>query len=86
MPANSTSPTAPSTRTIPSRVVPGTSSALQNAVASGSGEGGSGTGHFKRDDKSAPLKNMIGQYVEFDLATLCVSFPGDTGKAWELIR
>ncbi|KAK4703417.1 hypothetical protein P7C70_g2796, partial [Phenoliferia sp. Uapishka_3] len=75
VPADSTSPTAPSTRTNPSRAAPprtgavNASSALQNAVASGSGSG-TGSNHFKRDDSNAPLKNMIGQYVEFDLATL----------------
>ncbi|KAL8284177.1 hypothetical protein RQP46_004926 [Phenoliferia psychrophenolica] len=74
VPADSTSPTAPASRTNSSRVAPGragveSSGALQNAVASGSG-GGTGTGHFKRDDGTAPLKNMIGQYVEFDLSTL----------------
>ena len=38
---------------------------MQNAVASGSG-----TNHFKRDDPSVPLRNMIGTFVEYDLATL----------------
>lgn len=74
--ADSTSPTAPNTRTNPSRpALRGAmqaSSALQNAVASGSGSNSAGTDHFKRGAGAtpAPLRNMIGTYVEYDLATL----------------
>ncbi|KAI5479010.1 DNA repair protein rad14 [Pseudohyphozyma bogoriensis] len=82
IPFDSTSPTAPNTRTVPTRPSSSTrsaSSALQSAVASGSGPSGASTStatqaksaaHFKRDDPNVPLKNMIGTYVEYDLATL----------------
>lgn len=68
IPAQSTSPTNPNSRSLPSNhrtTTTTASSSLQNAVASGSG-----SHHFKRDDPSVPLRNMIGNYVEYDLATL----------------
>ncbi|GAA5891886.1 hypothetical protein JCM5296_003261 [Sporobolomyces johnsonii] len=80
IPADSTSPTAPTTRHVPSRTL-GTvsaSNALQNAIAGGGPSTNphsakSPVKHFagpQPDDANAPLKNMVGQYVEYDLATL----------------
>jgi DNA-repair protein complementing XP-A cells len=72
IPADSTSPTAPHKRTHPStmaataaaaRIPPGSSRALQDALASGSGDA-RGVKHFQGPDDNAPLKNMIGTYVE----------------------
>ncbi|BGO97169.1 Hydrophilic protein [Rhodotorula toruloides ATCC 204091] len=75
IPADSTSPTAPNTRHVPSR--PSTSAlsasnALQSAV--GGPSRGSPVKHFAGADgggkDNSPLKPMIGQYVEYDLSTL----------------
>ena len=67
IPADSTSPTAPNKRTHPSArppiIPPGSSKALQDALASGSGDS-HGVKHFQGPDDNAPLKNMIGTYVE----------------------
>lgn len=65
IPADSTSPTAPNSRTTSSRLgaTPGSSKALQDALASGSGAQ-AGVKHFQGPDLNAPLKNMIGDYVE----------------------
>lgn len=70
IPADSTSPTAPNTRTYPSRPAlrgqnssSGAGQALQNAIA-----GGSGSNHFKRDDPSQPLR--------FVLSTSCTFITG----------
>lgn len=72
----STSPTNPNKRTISNnvRAVPGDASrALQAAIAQGSGiasgsgpvQGqGRGEKHFQGPDTNAPLKNMVGNYVE----------------------
>ncbi|BGP37340.1 DNA repair protein rad14 [Rhodotorula kratochvilovae] len=81
LPADSTSPTAPSSRHTASAAgagVRGASSALQGAVAGGSGaargfaSARSPVKHFQGADgaDAAPLKSMIGQYVEYDLSTL----------------
>ncbi|GAA5921593.1 hypothetical protein JCM1841_000144 [Sporobolomyces salmonicolor] len=78
IPADSTSPTAPTTRHVPSRTL-GTvsaSNALQDAIGGGPSNPHSAQSPVKHfagpppDDAHAPLKNMIGQYVEYDLATL----------------
>ncbi|GAA5932852.1 hypothetical protein JCM10213_009226 [Rhodosporidiobolus nylandii] len=85
LPADSTSPTAPAGRHVPlgaSSSALSAGAALQNAVAgpSGSRAVGGVTGrappvkHFGGADgqggTEAPLKNMIGDYVEYDLSTL----------------
>lgn len=82
VPADSTSPTAPGRRHEPSlsrtASVANASNALQGATGSSSGGGGGGNGaqkHFGGADgkggaDNAPLKSMIGQYVEYDLSTL----------------
>ncbi|GAA5936838.1 DNA repair protein RAD14 [Sporobolomyces koalae] len=67
LPASNTSPTAPTTRHVPRLATPSTSSsrALQEAIATSE--------HFQgkqKDAPAAPLKNMIGSYVEYDLSTL----------------
>ncbi|SCZ91929.1 BZ3500_MvSof-1268-A1-R1_Chr5-3g08226 [Microbotryum saponariae] len=73
VPASSTSPTAPNTRrthaTNPTWGTTTSSNALQQALASGSGQQ-VGVTHFQGADKNAPLKNMIGNYIEYDLATV----------------
>ncbi|GAA5865872.1 hypothetical protein JCM3774_003123 [Rhodotorula dairenensis] len=76
VPADSTSPTAPGRRHEPSlartAAVSSASNALQGALAAGltpqkhfAGADGKGGG-----PDTAPLKSMIGQYVEYDLSTL----------------
>jgi DNA-repair protein complementing XP-A cells len=55
IPADSTSPTAPHKRSNYTK--------SDNAEASGSG-----SNHFKRDDPTKPLKNLIGSYVDYDMA------------------
>ncbi|GAA6000559.1 hypothetical protein JCM10207_004550 [Rhodosporidiobolus poonsookiae] len=76
LPADSTSPTAPNSRHAPLRPSASTSAAsaaLQGAVA-GPSSASSSTKHFAGADgkggTEAPLKSMIGQYVEYDLSTL----------------
>ncbi|GAA5992806.1 hypothetical protein JCM11641_001046 [Rhodosporidiobolus odoratus] len=79
IPADSTTPTAPNTRHASLRATSSTlsaSSALQNATAGPSGSNGRAISvkHFGAADghggTEAPLKNMIGNYVEYDLSTL----------------
>lgn len=81
VPADSTSPTAPGRRHEPSlartAAVSNASTALQGALAPGSGAtAAAAQKHFAGADgkgggpDTAPLKSMIGQYVEYDLSTL----------------
>lgn len=58
IPADHTEPSAPGKRST-------YGDAQGNATASGSG-----SNHFKRDDPSKPLKNMVGDYVDYDLSKL----------------
>ncbi|GAA5970881.1 hypothetical protein JCM8115_007029 [Rhodotorula mucilaginosa] len=80
VPADSTSPTAPGRRHEPSlartAAVSNASNALQGAVGAGPSNNQSNQKHFAGADgkgggpDNAPLKSMIGQYVEYDLSTL----------------
>ncbi|GAA6061426.1 hypothetical protein JCM10212_002007 [Sporobolomyces blumeae] len=86
IPADSTSPTNPNRRHVASSSrtgmggsAPSSSIAMQNALSTSNqgGGGGGGGGHFQgksasatTDSTAAPLKNMIGSYVEYDLSTL----------------
>ncbi|KWU45715.1 DNA repair protein [Rhodotorula sp. JG-1b] len=80
VPADSTSPTAPGRRHEPSlartAAVSNASNALQGALGAGPSNNQSNHKHFAGADgkgggpDNAPLKSMIGQYVEYDLSTL----------------
>ncbi|KAK4049427.1 DNA repair protein rad14 [Microbotryomycetes sp. JL201] len=74
IPADSTSPTNPNKRTVSSSSraqPPGPATkALQDVLRGNSGAQSKDQQHFQGPDKNAPLKNMIGTYVEYDLATL----------------
>ncbi|KAK4056295.1 DNA repair protein rad14 [Microbotryomycetes sp. JL221] len=68
--ADSTSPTNPNKRTMSSSSTPpGPATLALNNVLRGNSSGQQQQ-HFQGPDKNAPLKNMIGTYVEYDLATL----------------
>ena len=80
VPADSTSPTAPGRRHEPSlartAAVSNASNALQGALGAGPSNNQPNQRHFGGADgkgggpDNAPLKSMIGQYVEYDLSTL----------------
>ncbi|GAA5850822.1 hypothetical protein JCM3766R1_006124 [Sporobolomyces carnicolor] len=74
LPATNRSPTNPNKRHAP-RPATGASALLQSTLGS-SGDGSSSSSHFKggagssSSEPPAKLKSMIGNYVEYDLATL----------------
>ncbi|KAM0792839.1 hypothetical protein ACM66B_002605 [Microbotryomycetes sp. NB124-2] len=71
IPADSTSPTNPNKRTVSSSSSTGPATrALHDVLRGNLGVQSKDQQHFQGPDKNAPLKNMIGTYVEYDLATL----------------
>ncbi|GAA6009934.1 hypothetical protein JCM11491_000872 [Sporobolomyces phaffii] len=71
IPASNTSPTHPHQRHVPRPAAAPISNAASAALQSALADPPSGGGHFKgKDQPPAPLKSMIGNYVEYDLATL----------------
>ena len=75
LPATNRSPTNPNKRHAPRPATTGASALLQSTLGS-SGDGSTSNSHFKggagssSSEPPAKLKSMIGNYVEYDLATL----------------